>query len=112
MATSNIDTKFGTTYDGAEFVITVNGSPLNLVGASAVMQIRFSFDTAVIKEYALGSGLTLTDPANGKFTFDNQIIDLPPSDKYKYDILITLANGTKKIYPSGNFYVRPVITHG
>jgi hypothetical protein len=111
MATSNIDTKFGTTYDGAEFVITVNGSPLNLVGALATMQLRYKYDTAVIKEFSLGSGLTLTDPANGKLVFDNQIITIPPGD-YKYDILIDLANGTRKIYPSGNFYVRPVITHG
>ena len=112
MATSTIETKFGNTYNGAEFTIIVNTVPLNLVGSSIKMQIRFAFDTAVIKEFNLGSGLTLTDPTNGKFTFDNQIIDIPPSNKYKYDILIELANGTKKIYPSGDFIVRSVITHG
>ena len=111
MATSTIQVKFGTTYNGAEFTVNVNGSPLNLVGASAKMQIRYSFDTAVLYEFSFGSGLTLTDPVNGKFVFDNQIITIPPG-KYKYDILITLANGTVKIYPSGSFIVDPVITHG
>jgi len=111
MAVSNIDTKFGNTYNGAEFTINVNGAPLNLVGASIVMQIRYKFDTAVVKEFSLGSGLTLSDPTNGGFVFDNQIITIPPGE-YKYDILVYLANGTRKTYPSGNFYVRPVITHG
>jgi hypothetical protein len=111
MATSSIVTKFGNTYDGAEFTVIVNGVPLNLVGASLTMQVRYKYDTAVIKEFSLGAGLTLTDPANGKFTYDRQIIDMPPGS-YQYDILIDLANGDRKTYPTGSFTVNAVITHG
>jgi hypothetical protein len=111
MATSTIETKFNNTYNGAEFTITVNGEPLDLTGASLTMQLRLGIDTAIVKEFSLGAGLTLTDPKNGKFTFDNQIITVSPAT-YKYDILIDLANGTRKTYPSGDFIVRPVITHG
>jgi hypothetical protein len=75
------------------------------------MQVRYKFDTAIVQEFVLGLGLTLTDPANGKFVFDSQIIDIPPGS-YQYDILIDLANGTRKTYPTGTFTVSPVITHG
>jgi hypothetical protein len=108
---SVIETKFGNTYNGAEFTITVNDAPLNLVGALIKMQIRYTYDTAIVAEFNLGSGLTLTDPENGQFIFDAQIITIPPGS-YQYDILITLANGVQKTYPTGTFIVRSVITHG
>jgi len=108
---SIIRCKTNNTYNGAEFTVTVNGAPLNLQGASLKMQLRINANTPLVKEYNTGSGLTITDGVNGKFTFDEQLIDVVPGS-YQYDILATLSNGVEKTYPSGQFIVEAVITHG
>lgn len=65
----NISHKRGDTWGGwPEVTIALNAAPLDLTGASILMQLRKS-PTApdVAAEWATGDGITLPDPEAGKF---------------------------------------------
>lgn len=112
MATTyNITVYNNDTYAGCEFEVLVNGVALNLVGSAILMQVRKTRDTAAIIELELGTGLTLTTPAAGKFKIDEQIFSEVPGT-YEYDIEITLATGEVKTYIKGLFTITGDISHG
>lgn len=100
----------GDTFEGVQFTITVNSSALNLTGATIRMQMRLNSNAPVVKEFSVGNGLTLTTPASGIFTFNKQVISVPPG-VYYYDIQITLSNGDIKTYITGTWTIIQDITH-
>lgn len=104
MTTYDFSHKRGDTYNGAEFTITVNSSPLDLTGASFLCQFKSTPLSAPVLTFTLGAGISLVTPAAGVFKFDSQIINLP-AGSYVYDVQITLANGTVKTYISGTMTI-------
>lgn len=102
--------KKGDTFEGVAFTVTKNGSALDLTGASIRMQLREKSETGTLgATYTDGDGITITDPTNGVFTFDKQIIDIR-AQKYYYDIEITLASGDVKSYIYGTWTITQDVT--
>lgn len=105
--------KKGDTFNGIQFTINVNGSPLNLTGASIAMDLRLTPTGASVERFstAVGEGITISTPKTaGIFTLDTQIIDIAAGDYY-YDIQITLANSTIKTYIGGRWIIEQDITY-
>jgi len=102
----------GDTYDGTSFTITVNGSPLDLTGASIKISLKLGKDL-------INSALDLSTennriqiwnpPTDGKFQVVPQIISVPPGN-YFYDIQITLADLTVKTYIEGRWRILSSVT--
>ena len=101
----------GDTFPGVQFTLELNGSPLDLTGAQALMQLRRAPNVRHVEaEYAL----TVSDAAqvgapSGVIRFPAQIIDLPPHTYY-YDIELRLADGTVKTYIHGQWPITQTIT--
>ena len=49
-------------------------------------------------------GITITDVAAWAFTIEKQIISWPPMT-YKYDLVITMANGDVRTYIKGSWQI-------
>lgn len=93
--------KSGDTFDGVDFTVTVNAAPLDLTGATITMTVKKdSCKGQTVLTLTNGSGLTVTNAANGQFEIDEQIINLP-ADTYYYEITFTLADTSVKTYISG-----------
>lgn len=111
MATTyNISAYNNDTFPGVNFTVTVNTVVLNLTDATIRMQVRKSRNETPILDLALGTGLTITDAAAGKFKIDEQIISGTPG-MYYYDIEITLSGGDVKTYIKGTFTIVGDVTH-
>jgi|WetSurMetagenome_2_1015567.scaffolds.fasta_scaffold72096_4 hypothetical protein len=106
----NISVYNNDTFSGVNFTVRVNLVALNLTGAAIRMQVRKNRNEAAIIDLALGTGLTITDAAAGKFRIDEQIFSGVPGT-YQYDIEIILGDGDVKTYIKGNFIIIGDITH-
>lgn len=102
----------GDSFDGVEFTITVNSSPLILTGASIRMDMRETpLGTLVKSFYSPDGGITISSPTTaGKFVLDKQIIDIP-AFKYYYDIQILLETDEIHTYIWGFFEVKQDVTY-
>jgi hypothetical protein len=103
----------GDTYNGSQFTLTVNSSPLDLTGASIKMDMRLTEDGVSEKRFETGGkGITIaTPPTAGIFSIDQQIIDTVDFGNFFYDIEITLQNGEVKTYVWGIWPIAEDITH-
>lgn len=90
------------TFDGISFTVNVNGSPLNLTGASILASFKKNFDTT--KTLASPDDITITVPTSGQFTIDQKVIDWP-AGTYNYDIAMTLNTGVIKTYIKGTWTI-------
>lgn len=99
----------GTTFESQPFIIQKNGSPLSLVGANIKMQLRKCYGTTVALELSNGNGITITNAAGGVFRIDETIINIEPTT-YKYDIKITLSDGSVHKWIKGEFKIVETIT--
>lgn len=86
------------TFEGVSFTINVNGTPLDLTGAS----IKATFVQNFKQTFTLTSPthITITDASNGTFEIDQQVIGWEPGT-YNYNIQITLVSGVIKTYIKG-----------
>lgn len=109
MTNYDITVKRKTTYLGDKFRIHVNGAPLDLTGASILVQFRKAPLKTVFLELRIGSGITVTDAPNGAFQFDTQVFDLA-AGQYGYDVEITLASGKIVNYLYGSLFVQDVFS--
>lgn len=95
----------GNTFRSVGFRVSENGDPVDLTGAALLMQFKPSANADI---YALqltdGLGMTITDPTDGKFEIDEQVIDIP-AGTYLWDIRITLASGFVFTWFRGSFRV-------
>lgn len=98
--------KSGDTFPGVQFTIQLNGQPLDLTGAQAIMQLRRGPN---VRHVDAQYQLTITDAAAGMIQFPAQIIDLAPHNYY-YDIELRLADGTVKTYIHGQWPITQTIT--
>ena len=76
-----------TTFLGVEITLILNGNPINLAGATISMDFNNGQHV-----FTNGSGITITDSANGVFQVDSQILAWEPG-QYHYELWVTLANG-------------------
>lgn len=107
------DTLITYLWNGSAYVVTTNVNPMNLTGASILVQFRNDNNGSVVLELSIGRGITITDAPNGKFQIDAQIIPTSvPGGSYPYDIRITLANGVVKHYISGTMTVEETYSRG
>jgi len=97
------------TFQGVTFTVLVNSVPLDLTDSSIRMGLRGA-GGSLEKTFVVGSGITLTMPASGIFTFNKQIIDLP-AQTYTYDIQFTLNTGEVYTYISGEWMIVQDVTN-
>ena len=86
----------GTTFPGVTLTVYVNGSPLNLSGASITMVFnngQYTWSTST-------GELTITNPAGGEFTVDSQVVSLR-KERYHYYMRFNLSGGIIKKYITG-----------
>ena len=90
--------------------ITSGGSPIDLTGAGAEMDVRREVDAdAALAELTLGSGLVLVDAVNGQLRIDLLLNEV---GVWVYDLFISNVGGIPEGYPllSGSVRVRQAVT--
>lgn len=107
----NIQALRGDTFKEYPFQILINSVPLDLT--DAVIKIDIKKEPCYLPVLTLTSvasnGITITDAVNGRFVINQQIINIP-AFSYKYDVQITLADGTVNTFVGGLFQVINTIT--
>ena len=103
----------GDTYNGSQFTLLLNGSPVDLTGATIAMDMRLTPDGASEKRFETGGkGITIANPpTNGIFSIDEQIIDVADFGNFYYDIEIALNTGEVKTWIWGIWPIAEDITH-
>lgn len=84
--------------------------PIDLTNVAIKMEIRQS-ETAknYLKQFVVDSGITKTDAANGVFSIDAFIADLPATN-YVYDLQFTYSSGVVATYLKGKITVDNEVT--
>ena len=95
----------GTTKPATTFQYVKDGSPIDLTGYSIDLNIVKFEGATPVKTYSIGSGLTLSDPTNGIFTWDEFLIDLDAGE-YLHETLLTSATGDKQRYLRGRWTIK------
>lgn len=92
--------------------LDVGNAPRNLTGATIHAQLRRNVnDTNPAQAFTNGSGITITDPLQGKFTWEIPAnITATLSGTYVYDVLIIEAGGNRIRVLEGKLLVRPAVT--
>jgi hypothetical protein len=110
-ANQNIVHQKGTTFDVWQFQIIIDDVNANLTGAVIEMQLRKEAGQPVaLNLTSVGNaGITITDPTNGIFQINEQVIDIP-ARVYRYDIKITFSDGVVRTWVKGDFNIVNVIT--
>jgi hypothetical protein len=104
------DTLKGDTFEGVEFTLENNGSPVDLTGSSIEMMVKLvATGTSALTVSTPSSGLTITDASNGVFEFDEQIISID-AGQYVYDIEVTDVSGDVLTYVSGTWLICQDVT--
>ena len=82
------------------FTVTVEdsaGTPINLTGATATMQVRSASGSVLLTLTTVGNaGIALTNPTLGKMTISPEAVgtgSLPISNVLKTDLKLTLSSG-------------------
>lgn len=93
--------KSGDYFEGVQFDIAVNGTPLNLAGATIEMILPASVSAPLT---SATSAIEISTSTTGRFTIMPQIISLR-AGHHEYRIRITLANGRIKTYVRGTWNI-------
>lgn len=104
--------KKGDTYRGSNYIISLSNSqlsafePLNLTDASILMQVKKQkIDEECVLQFSTSdSTIIISEPLSGIFNTVQRIVDVE-SNKYFYDIQITLSSGRIITPVSDNFSV-------
>jgi hypothetical protein len=88
----------GDMFEGTEFTIKVN----NVLKDLRESTVSLFIDGVVF--LSTSNGITLTDPQNGKFTIDRQIITMTPGI-HRHKITINFGAGTVKTYIKGTWKI-------
>lgn len=105
-------------YQGASFDYTLTwqtgGTPVNLSGYSARMQVRDGFDGgSAIVNLTSGTGITLGGTAGtivvALTAIQTAAIDATPSGQYVYDLELVSGSTVTRLV-EGNFLVSPEVT--
>jgi len=101
----------GDTFDAVTMTYSVDGTPVDLsgVGVEINMWWRYGSPTGTVsKEFSIGSGITLTDGANGEFQIDDFVIDLDVGVHY-FDIEF-YVDGSRKTRLKGTIKILQDVT--
>jgi hypothetical protein len=93
------------------FQVTYQGAPLNLTGYTLTLYLkanRYQANSAAVATYTIGSGLTITNAANGQFTLDipKAQLPIPAAQWYRCDVIDGSGNVTTALF--GNVTVQAV----
>lgn len=103
------DVVAGDTAEATDFVVTINGAPLNLTGATIKMDYATRNESPV-KHFTTADGsILITNPTSGIFEIVKYTCNIDPGIYY-YDLEITLPSGDKKTYIRGTIKVLSEIT--
>jgi len=98
-------------------VVTSGGVAFNLTGATIWMTAKLAFgdpDSSAIFQKKTGSGIVITNPANGAATITLAATDTSPLPAFKtlllYDIQVKDQQGGIYTVASGNLIVLPDVT--
>ncbi|WP_431137473.1 hypothetical protein [Psychroserpens mesophilus] len=98
----------GDTFSGIQFTFNTSTNdvetPIDLSGATIIMDIKKTYDSPVVKRLESTSGITITDAENGVVNINSFLVDLP-AFKYVYDVEIVFPDTTVKTYIKGTFEV-------
>ena len=96
------------TFGGINFEVIVNETPKDLTNTAIKMQVRYrETDGVLLHEASIGSGITLTDAANGAFRVDAFLVNFV-SGLHLYDIQFT--DTETRTFVRGNFLVLSDVT--
>lgn len=101
-----------TTREVSKFNISVNGVPpvSDITLVEMALKVDDNETTPVTKLFSSATGeFTITDAAGGLFEFDEQIIDVDPGT-YVFDIKITFADDTIKVWMQGTWTILVKVT--
>jgi hypothetical protein len=109
--TYNITCPQGATFDRT-FTINVDGTPMNLTGYTAAMQVRETYDSSTPTiSLTNGSGITLGGTAGTIAVLISSTASAAITDGfYSYDLEITSGGGVKDRILQGKFVVTPEVT--
>jgi hypothetical protein len=92
--------KRGTTFNGVQFTLSINGVVKDLTGSVITMYIdNKTFSTT-------NGAILVTDAAGGKFQFKKQVVTLSPKT-LPYYVTFVFPNGDNKIYLEGTWTILP-----
>ena len=82
------------TSKSVEFTMQDNlGAPIDITGATIEIDFRYNSKVGeIVKETAIGTGITLTDAVNGRFDLDSFLLDWEVGC-YWYGVVITFPSG-------------------
>ncbi len=114
----DIKTKRGDTFTRRDFEITeyddaidpIVETPVDLTGATMIMQIRENSGSAVLHTFSTANGkIVIDDAPAGKFHINAEVLSFA-AGVYQHDLQITFLDGTIKTYFSGIFELTNDIT--
>ena len=91
------DSERNDTLNEVEFQLKINTLAINLTGSSILATFMLNLE---VRTMTIGSGLSFTDAAQGKFKVNEQIIDWKKG-RWAYEIQFTFTDGRKKTYLKG-----------
>ena len=99
----------GDTFDGVSITTTLNGTPLDLTGASITMNMYMNRgDSPIVFSTANGKIAIIGDPVDGKIEFKKQVVSVVSPAQYFYQMIFTLSDGTVKTYLEGTWNIKKV----
>jgi len=101
----------GDTYKAIQFTLSINGVVEDLTGYAIRSIFRLETKTGTeVLDFAIGTGITLTDATNGIFTIDAFAMTLD-ANLYYYDIEFTDASSVINTYICGQLTVIQDVTY-
>ena len=94
----------GTTHDAFTMEYSEDGSPIDLTGSTIVMNIVRYEGAPAIVSFSVGSGITLSDPTNGIYSWDAFTCTLTAGE-YLHETVITLSGGEIRRYLRGRWTI-------
>lgn len=93
--------KQGDTINEVGFQLLINNAAINITGTNIIATFTLDREKHIMD---IGSGLTVTDAATGKFKFDEQVIAWREG-KYKMEVCFHFQDGKIKTYLTGQLTV-------
>lgn len=101
----------GTTLEGLQLQITDDGTPIDITGADIKCQFRQSRKTGdLVRDFSVGSGITITDAPNGMFEIDAFLLDGMDVATYFYDIKTVILGYGTDVFLQGKIKILQGVT--
>ena len=91
------------TFEGSQFTMIKNGSPMDLTSASITMNVDANGTN--VQFSTMNEKLRITDAVNGVFEFRKQVVDFWSYGTFPYEIIFKFPNGDIKTYINGTWTI-------